>query len=193
VRHTKYKVNYTHLGREIGIARDTATHWLNALKYTYQWHEIMPYHGNTIKRITKKPKGYLHDTGIACYLQRISSPEALAAHPQLGALFENFISMNLIKVANTIATPPIAYHWRTNAGAEVDLILERDGNLYPIEINCKGQLTKRDCSGLKAFYETYPKHKIMPGVIIYAGNECYQLEENIFAIPWHAVFKEPQE
>ena len=187
---TTQEVNYTHLGREIGIARNTATHWLDTLKHTYQWHEIMPYHGNAIKRIAKKSKGYFHDTGIACYLQRISSSDALAANPMLGALFENLIVMNLLKLANTISTPPYAYHWRTSAGAEVDLIFERDAKLYPIEIKCKGQLTKHDARGLKAFYASYPKHQIMPGLIIYAGNECYQLDDLVTAVPWNAVFKE---
>lgn len=186
---TAQEVNYTQLGREIGIARDTATHWLDTLKYTYQWHEISPYHGNTLKRIAKKPKGYFRDTGIACYLQRISSPDALAAHPQLGALFENFVSMNLLKLANTLSTPPIPYHWRTSAGAEVDLIFERDAKLFPIEIKCKGQLTRHDARGLKAFFETYPKEDMMPGIIIYAGNTCYQLDDNIIAVPWNAMFK----
>ena len=107
----------------------------------------------------------MHDTGIVCYLQRIASPQALAANPLLGALFENFISMNLLKLANIIPTVPYVYHWRTIAGAEVDLIFERDGKLFPIEIKYREQLTKKDVRGLQAFYETYPKQQIMPGVI----------------------------
>lgn len=53
---------------------------------------------------------------------------------------------------------------------------------------CKGQLTKHDTRGLKAFYDTYPQQHIMPGMIIYAGNECYQLDDNIIAVPWNAMF-----
>lgn len=185
---TAQEVNYSHLGRELGIARNTATHWLDTLKHTYQWYEIMPYHGNALKRLSKKPKGYFHDTGIVCYLQRISSPEALAAHPLLGALFENFVMMNLLKLSSAIQTPPYAYHWRTDGGAEVDLIFERDGKLFPIEIKCKAELNKHDIRGLKTFYDTYPKEHLMPGLIIYAGNECYLVDDNIIAMPWNAVF-----
>jgi predicted AAA+ superfamily ATPase len=185
---TAQEVNYTHLGRELGISRITATKWLDILKYSYQWIEIPAFDGNAIKRITRKTKGFLHDTGLACYLQYISLPDAVASHPKLGHLFENFIVSNLLKIANTLQTPPNAYHWRTQAGAEVDLILEQNGTLFPIEIKCKSQLTKHDARGLLAFKETYPTQNTAPGVIIYAGNECYQLTDHVFAIPWNAVF-----
>lgn len=185
---TAQEINYAQLGRAIGITRITAHKWLDILTHTYQWHVLPPYHGNIIKRITKKSKGFIHDTGMACYLQRISSPDALAAHPMLGAFFETFVSMNLLKTAKTIQTPPYAYHWRTNAGAAVDIIFERDGKLFPIEIKCKSQLTKKDTLGIQAFQKTYSHQQVMPGIVIYAGNECYPLKENIYAVPWDAVF-----
>lgn len=189
---TSQEINHTQLGREIGITRITAQKWLGILNHTYQWHELPPFHGNAIKRVTKRSKGYIHDSGMACYLQRISSPEALAGHPMLGALFESFVSMNILKMMKSIQTPPYAYHWRTAGGAEVDIVLERDGKLFPIEIKCKSQLTKRDARGLQAFVQTYPQLKVMPGVILYAGNECHQLTEDIYAVPWNAVFRNPK-
>ena len=88
----------------------------------------------------------------------------------------------------SIQTPPYAYHWRTDGGAEVDLVLERDGKLFPIEIKCKSQLTKQGARGIQAFTKTYPNQRIMPGVIIYAGNECFELTENVYAVPWDGVF-----
>lgn len=185
---TAQEINYEQLGRELNINRATAAKWLDILKHTYQWIELPAYDGNAIKRIAKKPKGFLHDTGLACYLQRISSADALASNPMLGHLFENFIVSNLLKIANTIETPPYAHHWRTQAGAEVDLILERDGKLFPIEIKCKSQLSKHDARGILALRETHPTKQIMPGVIIYAGNESYQITDYAYAIPWNAVF-----
>lgn len=185
---TAQEINYTQLGRELGISRITATKWLNILKIAYQWRELPAFDGNAIKRIARKSKGYWHDTGLACYLLFISSPDALASHPMLGNLFENFITTNLLKVANTIPFSSV-YHWRTQAGAEVDLIFERDGKLFPIEIKCKGSLNKHDARGIQAFCETYSHKNIAPGVIIYAGNECYELTEHVIAVPWNAVFK----
>ena len=182
---TAQEINYSELGREIGISPATANEWINVLNYTFQWREIWPYSGNMIKRISKKPKGYITDTGFACYLQRISSPNALAAHPLLGGLFETWVINTISKLFATLSTVPNMYHWRTNGGAEVDLILEIDGALYPIEIKCKTNVQSKDASGITSFCKTYPHLKIMPGLIVYAGKTCYQLPNNVIALPWN--------
>jgi predicted AAA+ superfamily ATPase len=92
---------------------------------------------------------------------------------------------DLHKQASELSVPPNLYHWRTSAGAEVDLILERDSLLYPIEIKCKTNPTRADISGIKAFKATYPNQKIMPGLVIHAGSERYLLDADTIAIPWH--------
>lgn len=181
---TAQEVNLSQIGREIGISPTTAKRWLNILSYTYQWLEIPPYHGNTIKRLCGKNKGYFTDTGFACYKQRISSPEALTISPQRGALFETWVVNYIHKQFSQMIVPPNCYHWRTSAGAEVDLILERDGAFYPIEIKCKTNPTKSDTTGIKAFKNTYPNQKIMKGLVIHAGSERYLLDEEIIALPW---------
>lgn len=181
---TAQEINASHLGREIGISPQTARRWLDLLSHTYQWFELFPYHGNTIKRISGKKKGYFKDSGFACYLQAIDSYESLAKNPRLGAIFETWVINYIIQQSSALDVPPKMYHWRTSGGAEVDLILERAGKLYPIEIKCKTQLTRSDISGLKAFRETYPKQEIMPGLVIYAGSESYKLDKEILALPW---------
>lgn len=80
--------------------------------------------------------------------------------------------------------PPNAYHWRTSGGAEVDLFLERGGRLYPIEIKCKTNLTKGDLRGPKAFRYTYANNEVMPGFVIYAGDQAYPIDEMPLTIPW---------
>lgn len=184
---TAQEINASQLGREIAISPSTAQRWLNLLRYTYQWHEVWPYHGNSIKRLSSKSKGFFADTGMACYMQRISSPAALAGSPLLGPLFETFCFSMIKGLSSTLNVAPHFYHWRTAAGAEVDLVLERDGNLYPIEIKCKSNVTKNDARGIQAFRETYPNQSIMPGLILYAGDECYYLDENTIAFPWHGI------
>ncbi len=186
---TAQEINISQIGREIGISPPTARRWLNLLKYTHQWLEIPAYHGSTIKRLSGKSKGYFTDTGFACYKQRVSSPEALAISPQLGALFETWVVNHLHKQEHQMLVPPNFYHWRTFAGAEVDLILERDGRFYPIEIKCKTNPTKSDGSGIKAFKASYPHVKVMPGLIIHAGLERYPIEPDILALPWNFHLK----
>lgn len=187
---TAQEINYSQLGREIGIVPATANRWLDILSYTYLWIEIMPYSGNTTKRLSKKPKGYIADTGLACYLQRITTPDALAGHPLLGALFESFCISMIVSLSNSLSIVPKMYHWRSAGGAEVDLILEMDGVLYPIEIKIASILSLHDTRGIKAFRDTYPQSKIAPAIILYTGTECYRIDDDIIAVPWNALCPE---
>ena len=92
------------------------------------------------------------------------------------------------RLASTLDVEPAIYHWRTSAGAEVDLILEIDGKLYPIEMKCKSHVTSRDTRGIRAFVETYGKSRqVMPGLIIYAGETSYAINDLAWAIPWNTL------
>ena len=182
---TSQEINYSQLGRELGISPKTAERWLRLLVHTYQWTELQPFHMNSIKRLSLKPKGIITDTGLACYLQRISSPEALAASPMQGAFFESYC-FNMIKgFCASLHMMPNFYHWRTLAGAEVDIIVEIDGTFYPIEVKAATIVSKNDVRGITAFRETYPQLRIAKGVVIYAGDECYRITEDIVAVPWN--------
>jgi uncharacterized protein len=82
------------------------------------------------------------------------------------------------------------HHWRTSGGAECDLVLERDGRFFPIEIKCKTTLSGHDVRSLRAFRATYPKSKDAPSLIIYAGRETYKLDEHTLALPWNAIVQQ---
>lgn len=181
---TAQEINATQLGREIGVSSQTARRWLDLFMFSYQWCELPPFHGNTLKRIAGKKKGYFKDSGFACYLQKIDTPESLAIHPRLGAIFETWVINWILQQFASMDLAPAVYHWRTAGGAEVDLILEQNAALYPIEIKCKSNLTKADLTGLNAFRKTYPHKKIQPALVIYAGSEVYQLDEQTLALPW---------
>ena len=184
---TAQEINASHLGREIGIAPATGRRWLDLLTYSYQWLELFPYHGSTIKRVSGKRKGYWRDTGIACSLQRISSPDSLAISPLFGAMFETWVVNSIFRQASLLPTPPQLYHWRTSGGAEVDLVMELDGRLYPVEVKAKSILSGHDTSGLRAFRQTYEADKVGPGLVIYAGRECYRLDLDTIALPWNIM------
>lgn len=183
---TAQEINQSHLGRELNIAPQTARKWLNLLLYTYQWIEIEPYHANTTKRLTDKRKGYFKDSGLACHLMRIHSPEALVTSLKMGPLFEGWV-VNYIQEQFAQTHTANCYHFRSHGGAELDLILERDGALYPIEIKCKSKPTAGDLSSINSFRATYPKSKIMPGLVIHAGEESYPLDKNTLALSWKAL------
>lgn len=183
---TAQEINASHLGREIGITHVTAGRWLDLIKHSYLWIETLPYSGNTIKRISAKRKGYIADTGLACYLQRISSPEALARSPLLGPLFESACVEYIIAICENLKTIPKFYHWRTSSGAEVDLIIELNGKFYPIEMKLASNVSRNDGRGIKAFRDTYPNLPIQKGIILYGGSECYMLDNDTIALPWNS-------
>ena len=183
---TAQEINYSQFGREIGMSPNTAKKWLHLLIHSYLWIELNPYHTNTIKRISRKPKGHFMDSGIICNQLFIQSSKALAANPNFGNIFESWTVAELIKKSKLLSYPPAMYHWRTNGGAEVDIVFEMNSFLYPIEIKLKSIISKNDIRGLKSFFKTYPD-KTKQAAIIYTGKECYRIDNNIWAIPWNAI------
>lgn len=181
---TAQEINHSQLGRELSITPQTAQRWLATLRATFQWFEAPAYHGNTIKRISSKPKGYLADTGLACSLQTIATPQALSGHPMAGALFESAVVGEIRKLAATLATPPNLYHWRSHGGSEVDLLLERDGTFFPIEVKLTSRPSRQDARGIEAFRATYPRLKIAPGLVVAPVERLERLSEAAYALPW---------
>ncbi len=178
------EINHSQFGREIGVTPQTAQRWLATLRATFQWFETPAYHGNTVKRISAKPKGYLADTGLACSLQMVSSPTALGGHPLVGALFETAVVAEIRKLASTLSTPPGIYHWRSHGGAEVDVLLERDGRFHPIEVKLSSRPSKKDTRGMAAFRDTYPHLDIAPGLVICPTDRFQRLNAFDCAMPW---------
>ncbi len=184
---TAQEVNDAHLGRELRVSGKTAHRWRDMLVHSFQWRELPAYGGNAVKRVTQKRKGHLADTGLACYLQRISSPEALSVSPLLGALFETFVVGLIHQQSVCVSVPPLVHHWRSAGGAEVDIVLERDGTLFPVEVKCRTALTGHDLRGLRAFREGCGHPRVAPGLIVYAGAEAVRMDRHTIALPWDAV------
>lgn len=183
---TAREINRSQIGREIGVAPGTARGWLELLAGSFQWEELGPWSGNAIKRLSKRNKGHMADTGLACALLRIGSPAALSAHPLFGALFESFVIQTVRKNAERLALSPGFWHFRSGGGAEVDLVLERDGRLYPIEVKTSTRVNGHDARGILAFRETYPVASA-PGLIIYCGDTVRRVAPEVWAVPWRAL------
>ena len=183
---TAQEVNHAQLGRDIGVTPQTAQRWLAMLRATFQWFEAPAYHGSAVKRVSGKPKGYLADTGLACSLQMISTAHTLGGHPLAGALFETAVVAEIRKLAASMATPPSLYHWRSYGGAEVDVVLERDGRLYPIEVKLSTKPSKADARGLAALREAFPRRRIAPGLVICPVERLERLSDRDYALPWDA-------
>ncbi len=181
------EVNASQLGRELGLHPGTARRWLDVLAATFQWFEISSYSGNAVKRVSEKPKGYIADTGTLCAALAVSAPSALPAHPLFGAVFETAAAGEVRKQAGLLSPRPNLYHWRAHGGAEVDLLLERDGTFFPIEVKAKSALSRSDASGIGAFRKTYPQLKVAPGLLLAPAEKAFPVTERDWAMPWDAA------
>lgn len=182
---TAREINYQQIGRELGIANQTAHRWLSLLKEIFEWHEIPAFSLNTIKRLSARPKGYFSDTGQICYCQAMTAPLVLGSSPLWGSVFETAVINEIRKQLLWIGKPFNLYHWRTHGGAECDLLIERDNVFYPIECKATTNPTRGDTSGITAFRKTFPNLNIAPGLVICLADKAYQLSENDYALPWN--------
>ncbi|MBI5015522.1 MAG: ATP-binding protein [Deltaproteobacteria bacterium] len=186
---TAQEMNHSQIGREIGVSPQTARRWLAVLTATFQWFEVSAYSGNTVKRVSGRPKGYVADTGLACWALALSTPNALASHPAWGALFETAVFAEIRKALSILSPRPAVYHWRSVGGAEVDLLLERDGILYPLEVKAVSRPSRRDTSGITALRKTYPDRRIARGLVIAPCEALIPLSETDWAMPWDAMLR----
>jgi predicted AAA+ superfamily ATPase len=178
------EINASQMGRDIGVTPQTARRWLDLLTGTFQWFEVPAWSSNSVKRVSSKPKGYMADTGLACHAQAISTPDALAGHPLWGPMFETFVVGEIRKQMALLSPPPKLHHWRSAGGAEVDLLIERDGRLHPIEVKAASRVGRSDTRGLQAFRAAHPGLDIAPGLVIAPCERVERLNETDFALPW---------
>lgn len=184
---TAQEINHSQLGREIGITPKTAQRWLRMMQATFQWFELPPFFANRIKRVSKSPKGYLVDTGMACHHAAMSSPQVLGGHPLFGALFETAMVCEIRKTLALMGGSANLYHWRASTGAEVDCIIERDSWLHPIEIKLTAQPTRKQTLGLQGFRKAHPDQRIGHGLMLCAVEQPRWISEDVLALPWNLL------
>lgn len=127
-------LNLNAVAQDLGVAQTTARDWLAVLEASYIVFRLPPYHGNFGKRLVKTPKLYFHDWGLAAWLLGITTPAAMNTHPMRGALFENMLVAEYLKYCRHTGLSNDLYFWRDNIGNEVDLLIERAGELWPVEM-----------------------------------------------------------
>lgn len=131
---TSQLLNFQAIANDAEITVQTAKEWMNILETLGIIFLLHPYSNNVLKRTIKTPKVYFYDTGLVCYLTKWSSPEVALNGAMSGALFENYAVSEIVKGYQNIGKVPNLYFYRDRDGKEVDIILEKDGKLHPIEI-----------------------------------------------------------
>ncbi|HET7862972.1 MAG TPA: ATP-binding protein [Burkholderiaceae bacterium] len=162
-------LNLNAVAQDLGIAQTTARDWLAVLEASYIVWRLPPYHTNFGKRLVKTPKLYFHDTGLAAWLLGITSEAMLGVHPMRGALFENMLMVEYAKYCRHQGLGHAMYFWRDHIGNEVDLLVDRGGELWPIEMKSGATFHGEWLRGLKTWNSHAAQARRGAGMLISAA------------------------
>ena len=175
-------LNLSDLSREIGVSVNTAKAWISILEASFQIFILRPYYANIGKRLVKSPKVYLMDTGLLCYLVGLRDFEHAASGPMGGAIFENLVVAEFFKIFMHRGEEPALYYWRTAAGSEVDLVIETQDRLIPLEI--KLSETPRPEMAKEIFnFQKDLEGKAGQGYVIHPGQMTLPLGKGVMTLP----------
>lgn len=166
-------LNLSALANDCGIAVNTAKSWLSNLEATYTVFMLQPWLPNINKRLVKSPKLYFWDTGLLCYLLGITNKESVEHYFMKGALLENLIIADIIKSFNHVVKQPPCYYWRDKMGNEIDLIIEKNMKLIPVEIKA-GKTFNSDYLKHLLYFGKLPGLKTDKKFLIYNGRTMQQ-------------------
>ena len=127
-------LNYKSIAEDCDISQVTAKNWMSILEKLGIVFYLHSYSNNVLKRTIKTPKLYFYDTGLVCYLTKWSSAQTAMSGAMSGALFENYTVSEIKKSYQNTGKEPYLYYYRDKDMKEIDLLIESDGKLYPIEI-----------------------------------------------------------
>lgn len=175
-------LNLSSLAIECGITHNTAKSWISVMEASYLVFLLRPHHINFNKRLVKMPKLYFYDAGLVSWLLGIRTTEQMITHPLRGSIFETFIISELIKSRLNQGEKPVFSFWRDSNGNEVDLVIEQEPWLIPVEIKSGRTLTHESFAGLQKWCALAGKKAGTPA-LIYAGDESY-LHKGIHVIEW---------
>jgi len=175
-------LNLTDLSRELGIAVNTVKAWLSVLEATFQIILLRPYFANVGKRLAKTPKVYFTDTGTLCHLAGVRTADQAVAGVLGGAILETAVVTEIFKGFWNRGEEPQIWFWRTAAGAEVDIVVQAEGNLIPIEVKLSATPNLGMARGVEAFRRDFRK-RAAKGYVVHMGDVRLPLGPDATALP----------
>jgi len=158
----------SNLANEVGVTVPTIQSWLSILEASYIVYLLQPFSANINKRLTKSPKIFFYDVGLAAFLSGINEPYQLFNSPLKGSLFENLVVMEMLKNKYNRFKPYQLYHYRDSNNNEVDLIIDYSTHIDAIEIKSSQTFDKSFLKGLNYIRELLPQ-KIRNTTLCYSG------------------------
>lgn len=182
-------LNYANIANDVGVSVPTIKSWISILERTGIVYILQPYSSGALTRAIRTPKLYFRDTGLACYLTRWSSAEALKNSAVAGSMFETFVVSEILK---SYSNEGLDYRFnvyyyrgkdkRVSSENEIDLIIEENGVLYPVEIKMTGN-PKASMGAANPVLDKIPDKKRGMGVVLCLVDQKLYLRENLIALP----------
>ncbi len=175
-------LNVTRISTDLGISRKSIDRYLTLLEQIFLLWRVPAWHASIRKQQVKSAKTLLVDGGLLGYLLNVNPSTLEQDGVRLGRALENFIGMELLKLASWSDSDFRLYHWRTSAGDEVDFVLERDGTIVGIEVKAAQTVDRADLRHLEALRRAEPR-RWLRGIVLYAGSRAVSFGEDLHAWP----------
>ena len=174
-------LNVHDIAQDVGVSDDTARRWLQILEKSEVIFYLRPYSNNLLKRTVKTPKMYFFDTGLAAYLTRYSSPEILMNGAINGAILENYTVAEIRKTWFNSAKECLLHYYRDKDTNEIDLVIEADGELHPMEI----KKSTNPGTELVSAFKVLDKGSVPrgAGAILCLREELSAIDRNTYILP----------
>lgn len=174
-------LNTHDIAQDVGVSDDTAKRWLQVLEKSEVIFYLRPYSNNLLKRTVKTPKMYFFDTGLAAYLTKYSSPEILMNGAINGAILENYTVAEIRKTWLNSAKECLLHYYRDKDTNEIDMVIEADGELHPLEI----KKSTNPGTELASAFKVLDKGSVPrgAGAILCLREEISAIDRNTFILP----------
>ena len=179
-------LNVADLARSLTVSSHTVANDLDVLEATFMIRRLPPFFANVQKRLSKSPKLYVRDSGLLHFLAGLRSPAELTTWPRRGASFEGMVIEELCAWAARRFVRPGVFYWRTQAGAEVDLLLVDGRRIIPIEIKLGASFDPRSIAGLR---QCMADLQLARGYVVTTGDERRAIGRGIEVVPWRDVLQ----
>ena len=177
-------INYSDVARALGVSQPTARDYFHIAHGSFIWRHLPAYEKNAAKRVVKHPKGYLRDSGLLHFLLHLQDRDDLMAHPRMGASWEGMVIENLVRGLAAAGVDFNAFHYRSGGGAEIDLVLEGEFGLLPVEIKHTQHV---DARSLRALRDFVAERGCRYGIVINNDERPRLLDDKLIGIPLAAL------
>ena len=180
---TSAELNLSAVGADAGVSHNTIRSWCSLMETCFVVFRVNAWHGNLRKRLVKAPKLHFVDTGLACFLMGIRSPDELAHHPLRGALFESWVASERAKAAYNQGLSPRLSHLRASGGMEVDLLEESGMVVRAFESKSGQTVVPSHAEHLKALLAQWDDHATLEPYLVHGG-DTRRTMHGVRALPW---------